>query len=141
MVLLAGDIGDLVQGGWMVSRVLGCWPSFHDARVSAFSIVQSFSDKANVTNVLLSLVHFEISTDRRRLVSTCKITFCFENATGNQVSLDRVEVPMWVNDLEFSKNQDERIEVELDGVSGLGFAITCDAAKIVSIEPFSDATA
>ncbi|KVQ56679.1 Imm50 family immunity protein [Burkholderia territorii] len=130
-----------VEHAWLIRKVFGYWPKFHDAEVLAVTLHRINANGAWRTDMELMIRHSgqdnRASNEHRE---SCKITFLLEGVEGSEFATENVSYPSWIYDLRFSHCDDGRVQIDLYPSTGFGLLLYCRAAAVTRIEPCSPAT-
>jgi hypothetical protein len=127
-----------VTDGWLIRRIYGYWPPFHDAQLLSVSVRQYAVGDAHRTDIEMSIHHWGQDNPQWMGDSLhCKFTFLFEDVAGDEFSTEDVSVPNWINDIRFSRRDDGRIDVDVDPSAGLSIFLHCATARLLSVEPYT----
>ncbi|KWF37697.1 hypothetical protein WT56_03085 [Burkholderia pseudomultivorans] len=125
-----------VEHGWLIRRIFGDWPSFHDAELLSVTLRRVASNGAAHTDMELTLRHDGQDNPAGSVPPTpCRITFVFEQVDGDTFSTENVCYPSWIYDLRFSRCDDGRIQIDLYPSTGFEILLQCRAARVARIEP------
>jgi hypothetical protein len=125
-----------VKNAWIVRRLYGYWPEYHDAELIGVALRRRRLDKAWHTDIELTIRHSgQDNPEWKTKEEPCLITILLEDSTGDEFVTDDVASPSWINELLFSHCEDGRIQVDLDPSSGFSMLLYCSAAVVTRIEP------
>jgi hypothetical protein len=109
----------VVEDAWLIRRIYGYWPAFHDAKMLSVSLRQSSVADKWRTDMEMSIHHWgQDNPNWRGERVDCKLTFLFEDVAGNDFSTDNVSLSNWICDLRFSRLENGRIQIDLEPSSG-----------------------
>lgn len=127
-----------VTDGWLVRRIYGYWPAFHDAEVLSVTLRRRASDGKWHTDMELVLHHWgQDNPNRQGKDEHCKLTFLLEDVDGEEFITENVRHPSWINDLRFSRCDDGRVQVDLEPSTGFSLLVYCAVARVTRVEPYS----
>jgi hypothetical protein len=127
-----------VTDGWLVTRIYGYWPSFHDAELMSVSLRQHTVDGKRRTDMELAIHHQGQDNPKWHGERVqCKLSFLLEDVAGDEFSTEDVSAPNWINDIRFSRRDDGRIDVDVDPSAGLSIFLHCATARLLSVEPYT----
>jgi hypothetical protein len=130
----------VVTDGWLIRRIYGYWPVFHDAQMLSVSLRQFSSANKGRVNMEMSIHHWgQDNPDWQGERLDCKLTFLFEDVSGDEFSTDDVSLINWISDLRFSRVENGRIQVDLEPSYGFSILLNCASARLLSVEPYSNA--
>jgi Immunity protein 50 len=127
-----------VTNAWLIRRIFGYWPVFHDAELLSVTLRRRTSGGKWQTDIELTLHHWgqDNPTWHGKDVH-CKLTFLLEDVDGTEFTTENVSHPSWVNDLRFSRRDDGRIQVDLEPSTGFSLLLNCAVARVTRVEPYS----
>lgn len=126
-----------VTDAWLIRRIFGYWPKFHDAEVLSIELRRRTSANHSCTDLEFSLHHWgQDNPTGKGEHAHCKITFLLEDVEGKEFDIENVAHPSYIGDLRFSPCDDGRIQVDLNPSSGVSMLLYCAVARVQRIEPF-----
>ncbi|EMN1926435.1 hypothetical protein RVV18_000798 [Burkholderia ambifaria] len=130
------DEGAVIDS-WLIRRIYGYWPRFHDAELLSVSLRRRVSDGKGQADMELVLYHWgqdnpEWQGENRH----CKLTFLLEDVDGDEFATGNVSDPSWIYDLRFSRCDDGRIQVDLEPSTGFSLLLYCAVARVICVEPY-----
>ncbi|MFM0607121.1 Imm50 family immunity protein [Paraburkholderia sediminicola] len=131
----------VVTDGWLIRRIYGYWPEFHDAQLLSVALRQHAVNGERQTDMELALHHW--GQDNREWhgdKAHCKLTFLLEDVKGEEFATHNVADPGWINELRFTRRDDGRLEVDLEPSSGFSMLLNCATVRLLSVEPHLDKT-
>jgi hypothetical protein len=130
-----------VTDGWLIRRIYGYWPLFHDAELLSVTLRQYAFNGKRRTDMELVVHHSgQDNPEWEGRKVHCKLRFLFEDVQGNEFATHDISDPSWINDLRFSKRADGRVEIDLEPSTGFSILLNCAAVRLASVEPYSGET-
>ncbi|WP_081069095.1 Imm50 family immunity protein [Burkholderia multivorans] len=126
------------EHAWLIRKVFGYWPTFHDAEVLAVTLRRVNANGAWRTDMELVIRHAgQDNPAWNGRQAPCKITFYLEKVEGSEFTIENVSLPSWIDDLRFSHCDDGRVQIDLYPSTGFDILLYCRAASVTRIEPCS----
>jgi hypothetical protein len=126
-----------LTNGWLVRRIFGYWPEFHDAEILSVALYRRPAGTGARTDLELSIHHWgQDDPDWKEQGPHCRLTFLLEGVEGQEFATENVAHPSYISDLRFSHCEDGRIQMDLDPSSGFSILLYCKVARLVSVEPY-----
>lgn len=128
----------VVTNAWLIRRIFGYWPVFHDAELLSVTLLRRSSGGKGRTDIELTLHHWGQDNPVWQGKDVhCKLTFLLEDADGTGFATENVSHPSWISDLRFSRSDDGRIHVNLEPSTGFSLMLHCAVARVTCVEPYS----
>lgn len=128
----------VVTDGWLIRRIYGYWPAFHDAQLLEVSLRRyALGDKQQADMEMCIHHGGQDNPEWNGENLHCKLTFQLKDVAGDEFSTEEVNVPNWINDMRFSRRDDGRIDVDVEPSAGLPIFLHCAVVRLVSVEPYT----
>jgi len=128
----------VVTNGWLIRRIYGYWPAFHDAKIQEVSVFhRTLADKPRVDMELSVLHSGQDNSEWEGEGAHCKLTFLFEDVAGDEFSTENGNVPNWIDEIRLSRRDDGRVEVDVDPSSGPSICLHCATVRLLSVKPYA----
>lgn len=127
-----------VNDAWLIRRIFGYWPEFHDAEILSVALRRRTSGGRPCTDMEFSIHHWGQDNPNSKGDDVhCKLTFLLEDVAGQEFVTDNVADPSYIGDLRFSRCDDGRIQVDLEPSTGFSLLLYCTVARVMCVEPYS----